>query len=1170
MFLLKLKPCGLLLKQFFFFVNLLLNPNHHLLKNIFCYLLILVLIALVLPLHSQNRSRFMKITPAGEKIVNTNVDNMAYWKRMVKLGFVIADPKVAVDKPVFKSSIIRCDGIFVQDSPDIPVTGESNTTQSENSIFVSPENEEIVLNSNNSTDWSSGTVSILYGADGLYSTDAASTWAGSWLGASRTNAGDPATAIGLNGWWYIGAINNEWGQSVAYSTNQGASWTDVLCAPGAAGNDILDKNHLWIDNSRSSPYEGYLYDAWTNFVFGSANKNNIEIVRSNNKGLSWSSPVNISTAVMAGNCNQGVNIHTGPGGEVYVVWSIYDAALSDESALGFTKSIDGGEIFTPATRIISNIRGIRSSATNKNMRVNAFPSMCVDNSGGPNNGTIYIVWANHGLPGINTGNDIDVFMIRSSDGGSTWSAPNRVNQDASGFGKQHFFPWITCDPDNGNLSVIYYDDRNVSSTQCETWVSWSNDRGDTWQDFRVSDVAFTPAPIAGLATGYFGDYLGITSKNMKVYPVWTDNRTGQPMTYTSPFNLGPRPNQPYIYFSSVDVVSIGGVSGQTMNFGDSLHLTIGLQNIGDQPASNVNAWLSTLSPYVLITDSSAFYNQFVTGQIKEIPMGYTIKVSDSIPDGIKVRFNIRSTDGDSTWYSHFYIEAHAPALAINQLTINDSAYGNNNHRFDPGETVTVVINTSNTGDFASPKTWGRLTTTSPYLTIESDSVYLGTIQPAQSKNGSYTLTVGDEATNGTGTSLLCKVFSENYSSSRIFQETIAIIDEDWETNTFTKFPWFFGGSADWILTENSPWEGIYCARSGFIQNQQSSELKIHYTSGVDDTISFYRKTSSEADYDSLSFYIDDVSQGKWSGEQPWERVAFPVTAGFHLFTWVYWKDIWSAVGQDCAWIDFIEFPPPVLPDVSAGSSDTICAGQTYQLNGTASNYDTIKWTTYGDGIFNDPTILTPVYTPGTNDIISGSVKLRITAIGVNGNAPSHMYLTIGGIPTAHITFEPNDTLCLWQTLHLYSNASGADKYLWSPGNQTSADLSVDLASLGNEGDYWFKVVATSSLNCSITDSILIHVKECLGIDEKENPFTSEVYPNPNNGIFNLSIQSKGKENIGIHLRTALNVSMISEKNWMVSGKMTRTFDYSYLPSGFYLLELERKGGKITHKVLIRK
>ena len=418
-------------------------------------------------MEAQSPRVFQGITPAGKGKVNTRIDNMGYWQRMVKLGYVTANPEVTVPKAVFTGSRITAKGIQTQDSPDICVTGPSGTTQSENSIFINPENNDELLNSNNSTDWNGSSAISFFGADDRSSQDEGVSWAGEIEGAGIGNKGDPSVAVGLNGFWYIGKINNDFGQSVAWSADQGMNWHDVVVSTvPSPGLDILDKNHLWIDNSPTSPFQGTLYDAWTNFIATSPYYNQVQVSRSIDNGLTWNTPLSISQGVAAGGFCQGVNLQTGPGGEVYGTFAVYDTWPGDESSIGFSKSLNGGSVFTPATRIINNIKGIRISETTKNMRVNSFPSMTVDISNGLYRGNIYIVWANIGIPGVNTGSDIDVYMIRSTDQGDTWSSPMRVNQDVSGLGKQHFFPWISCDPVTGNLCVIYYDDRNVSSTDC--------------------------------------------------------------------------------------------------------------------------------------------------------------------------------------------------------------------------------------------------------------------------------------------------------------------------------------------------------------------------------------------------------------------------------------------------------------------------------------------------------------------------------------------------------------------------------------------------------------------------------------------------------------------------------------------------------------------------------
>ncbi len=459
--------------------------------------------------------------------VDTRRWSIFYWQKMAEKGLVEVAKATPVPAAINTGSKIDALTVLIDDSPDVPVVNATDLTQSETSIFVNPLDNNKVLNSNNSTNFP---VSVLYGTSGYFTTDGGATWGGSFQGTGGSNFGDPATAINLNGTYFTNFISLTGGQGAARSTDEGNTWQAFTVATSSG----TDKNHMWVDNSPTSPFAGNLYVAYTDFNDPGAN---IFVTRSTDDAATWSSPQNISSAIAAGSHNQGVNVQTGPNGEVYATWAVYDAFPADEDAIGFAKSTDGGVTWNTASRIITNIRGIRNTGTSKNQRVNSFPSMAVDISGGAHNGWIYIVWANVGVPGVNQGPDIDVYMIRSTDGGATWSTPVRVNQDPTGQGKQHYFPWITCDPETGALSVIFYDDRNVTATQAEVFVANSVDGGSTWEDFKVSDVAFTPSPIPGLANGYFGDYIGISARGSKVYPVWTDNRTGNALAYVSPFVL---------------------------------------------------------------------------------------------------------------------------------------------------------------------------------------------------------------------------------------------------------------------------------------------------------------------------------------------------------------------------------------------------------------------------------------------------------------------------------------------------------------------------------------------------------------------------------------------------------------------------------------------------------
>jgi len=72
---------------------------------------------------------------------------------------------------------------------------------------------------------------------------------------------------------------------------------------------------------------------------------------------------------------------------------------------------------------------------------------------------------------------------------------------------------------------------------------------------------------------------------------------------------------------------------------------------------------------------------------------------------------------------------------------------------------------------------------------------------------------------------------------------------------------------------------------------------------VSGNIAFYVKVSSESDFDFLTFYIDGVEKGRWSGEQNWAEVSFPVDEGTRTFEWTYSKDGSESGGDDSAWID---------------------------------------------------------------------------------------------------------------------------------------------------------------------------------------------------------------------------------------------------------------------------
>ena len=137
---------------------------------------------------------------------------------------------------------------------------------------------------------------------------------------------------------------------------------------------------------------------------------------------------------------------------------------------------------------------------------------------------------------------------------------------------------------------------------------------------------------------------------------------------------------------------------------------------------------------------------------------------------------------------------------------------------------------------------------------------------------------------------------------------IGTVRETFETGDFSAFAWETIGGSLWFVDNSTANTGTYSARSGAITHSNLTTLQISMVIEENGWISFSKKICTEADKDKLTFYIDNTAQSVWSGEVDWSRETFPVTAGTHKFKWIYVKDSYNSYGDDCCWIDDVQFP----------------------------------------------------------------------------------------------------------------------------------------------------------------------------------------------------------------------------------------------------------------------
>ncbi|MFY9825549.1 MAG: hypothetical protein WAM82_29515 [Thermoanaerobaculia bacterium] len=305
------------------------------------------------------------------------------------------------------------------------------------------------------------------------------------------------------------------------STDSGATWTfDATFSGGLTNND---KQMMWTDHSATSPFKDNIYVIWHPGLPA-------VVARRTGPTGSWQTPVQISHGETTGTAIGG-DIKTNANGDVFGFYP-------DTGSRGFyvAKSTNGGVSFATPVKIAQGFGSFEVS-----IPADASRQALIYTTGGAfSDGTrnnVYAAWndlsgdsgcTSGGGPGTNAASTCKtrIFFSRSTNGGTTWSAPVKINNQ-SGLNDQ-FFPWLVVDPTSARISLVYYDTVGDSTRKSvNLYYQSSTDDGLTWSaPFKVT-TASTNETTAGADSGnQYGDYINVDGISGTFYPSWTDRRSG--------------------------------------------------------------------------------------------------------------------------------------------------------------------------------------------------------------------------------------------------------------------------------------------------------------------------------------------------------------------------------------------------------------------------------------------------------------------------------------------------------------------------------------------------------------------------------------------------------------------------------------------------------------------
>ncbi len=562
-------------------------------------------------------------------------------------------------------------------------------------------------------------------------------------------------------------------------------------------------------------------------------------------------------------------------------------------------------------------------------------------------------------------------------------------------------------------------------------------------------------------------------------------------------------------------VSVSAGDDDIIEFGETVSLTVEIESLGVEMIYGAEMEIGNAGIFTTLLDSTQSLGDFGPGEVKTFEDAFSFDVAAAVPDDHELDFPTLIEDsGGDDWASHIYLTAYAPEIAVTGVLIDDGGTGG----LDPGETADMIVIVTNTGGAKAFNIEALLSSADPYVIINADSDALDLLSQGASGNLVFNVTASDNTPPGYILEFdLDLAAGGGYASTGKAYVACGLLMEGFESGGFDAFPWTLGGDAEWLIDDIIVYEGQHSARSGEINDLQTSSLQMEVFVLSTGEISFYRKVSTEANYDYLRFYIDGIMKDGWDGEQDWDQVSFPVSSGLHTFTWSYEKDFSVSNGSDCGWIDNIVLPP------------------------------------FGD---QDPQIL---YTP-TNFLVV-----------LEENTIVHDTLTIFNVGTGPVMYSviQQDTAgnpVEWLSIENFTGGL-------NPGAGHDVVINFDGTELDN-GLYEADLIIIDHIENEYTVPVFFLVDVATGMDEQQAVAEVKVLPNPFGGSVIIQFLLDKEEEVTAEIfngqgkcvrtlsRMAHFTAGVHELRWDATGN-----DGAQVNDGIYFYRLTTRKGTVTGKMV---
>jgi len=249
-------------------------------------------------------------------------------------------------------------------------------------------------------------------------------------------------------------------------------------------------------------------------------------------------------------------------------------------------------------------------------------------------------------------------------------------------------------------------------------------------------------------------------------------------------------------------------------------------------------------------------------------------------------------------------------------------------------------------------------------------------------------------------------------------------------------------------------------------------------------------------------------------------------------------------------------PLPGTPGLITGPVQ-LCAGNTnvtYSVLAVTNGYDYVWSVPVGAMIVSGAN--TNQLTVQFPNALSGNISVYATNGNCLGQTSPQLFITVIPIPSTPVIIQHGDTL-------MSSAGSGNQWYLDGiiiPGATGAQYIAVYTGT--------YSVVVTLN-GCSSAPSNGILVLP-VSVSEHSAAKTFEIYPNPNNGQFELKVETKENPEYILEIFDETGRSILKEEKILFNGKHEKQINLNNTPSGSYLLVLRSGDSIVSGKIFIVK